>query len=584
MIDAFKKLYTLLDARGRRGFALLVLLMLFDGILEILSLHLVPAYVGLVAYPDRLRGLLPADWRQLDQAQLVLWASLAIVLFFAAKLLINTRIALARVRFAQNTALQLSGRLLNAYLHAPYEYHLQHNSAELQRNLNSDSVQLAEHVLVPLGDLLGQGVIILSVLGVFFFYIPLDALTVLVGILAVAGYAALSQQHRLQREGREVQRLHGQLIRNANEALGCAKEITLLGRQSFFVTRFRDTFSRLARHQRHIQIMASRLIPGGVELATIAALAGMIYLLFRQQHSSQEVLTLVTVAAVGLARLKGSLSSFMGAYSLLHHKRAALDTIHADLERLETPPGTPAEIANRPVFQTELALEDVHYRYPGSEREVLRGVDLVIRRGEAIGFVGKTGAGKSTLIDLILGLLQPTAGRILLDGKELQANLAAWQRRIGYVPQMLSLIDGSIRENIALGIDPQEIDEAAMQRAVEQSQLLELVQQLPHGLDTAIGERGIRLSGGQRQRIAIARALYHDPEVIVLDEGTSALDDDTEAEVIRAVETLKGTKTVLMIAHRLSTLRNCDHVLEVQNGIATHIRLDSAKAIACPRV
>ncbi|BAN69950.1 ABC transporter ATP-binding protein [endosymbiont of unidentified scaly snail isolate Monju] len=550
--------------------------MLFDALLEILSLHLVPAYVGLVAYPEKLQALLPNTWHLESHDKIVLWASVAIALFFAIKLLVNARIGLARIHFAQQTAVNLSTRLLDAYLHAPHEYHLQHNSAELQRNLNSDSVQLADQLLIPLGDLLSQGAIILAVLGVFLFYIPVDVLAVLVGVLAVAGHAVLSQQHRLQQEGKEVQQLRGRLIKNTNEALGCAKEISLLGRQKFFVERFRDLFSRLTRHQRHIQIMAGRLIPGGIELATIVALAGMIYLLFRQGHNSQEVLELITIAAVGLARLKGSLSGFMGAHSLLEHKRAILDAIHADLAELETFTTMTTDHETAPAFRRELALADVHYRYPGSDHDVLRGVNLVIRKGEAIGFVGKTGAGKSTLIDLIMGLVHPTAGKLLLDSRPLHEQLPAWQRQIGHVPQLLSLVDGTIRENVALGLRPEQINEAALLRAVEQSQLTELVERLPDGLDTVIGERGIRLSGGQRQRIAIARALYHDPEIIIFDEATSALDNETEAEVIRAVDSLKGHKTILMIAHRLSSLRQCDNVYNLERGKIINITHDKS--------
>lgn len=576
MIDAFKKLYALLDTRGRRRFALLVILMLFDALLEIAALHLVPAYVGLVAYPERVEALLPEGWQLGPHQQVVLWASMAIATFFAIKLLINTRIAASRIRFAQQTALQLSSRLLNAYLHAPYEYHLQHNSAELQRNLNNDSIQLAEQVLVPLTDLLAQGVIIAAILGVFLVYVPLGALAVLAGVLTIAGYLVLGQQHRLQQDGQAIQQLRGRLIKTTNEALACAKEISILGRQGYFIDRFRKLFAETQWHQRHIQIMAGKLIPGSVELATIMALAGMITLLFRQGLPSQQVLELVTVAAVGLARIKGSLSGFMGALSLLQHKRSILEAIHHDLTELAAPPRIESPREASSVFNRELRLRDIHYRYPGADHQVLCSLNLTIHKGEAIGFVGKTGAGKSTLIDIIIGLLKPTAGELLLDDQPLHAQLHAWQRQVGYVPQLLTLVDGSIRENVALGIPPVEIDEWALQCAIAQAQLQDLVERLPQGLDTVVGERGIRLSGGQRQRIAIARALYHDPEVIIFDEGTSALDSTTEHEVIKAVDALKRHKTILMIAHRTSTLRNCDRIFLINNGILKPAQLGAA--------
>ncbi len=566
MIDSLKKLYSLLDPGNRKKFLLLILFMIFDALLEILGLHLVPAYVGLVAYPERVKLLLPEFWSSYSHQNIVLLASLAIVLFFGSKLLINARIALSRIRFAHSTALDLSTRLLNAYLYAPYEYHLRHNSAELQRNLNNDSVQLAEQVLIPLGDLLSQGVIILAVLAVFLFYIPPTPLSALISTLAVAGYVVLSQQHRLRHEGQEAQRLHGNLIKSANEAFMCTKEIALLGRQPYFIQRYRNIFSRLVLLRQHVQIMGGKLIPGGLELATIAGLAGMIYLLFHNGRNAENVLSLVTIAAVGLARLKGSLSSFMGAHSLLQHKRASLDSIHSDLTALEEKQNQSKSDNKASVFENELQLDSVYYRYPSSNNPVLKGINLTIKPGQAIGFVGKSGAGKSTLIDLIMGLLHPTAGKILLDGRPLIENLAPWQRQIGYVPQLLSLIDGTIRENITLGLPSHEIDEQSLAQAVSQARLDEFIKHLPKGLDTIIGERGIRLSGGQRQRIAIARALYHNPKVIIFDEGTSALDDQTESEIVNTIDSLKGKKTILMIAHRLSTLNSCDFVYAISNG------------------
>ena len=578
MISSLKKLFALLNPTERFGFIVLVGLMLFEAALEIASLYVVPVYVGLLTYPERVSAYLPPQWAGLDHADVLLWASIVVVGFFTAKLVLNTGAAWLRARYAQNRALRFSQRLYAAYLKAPYEFHLRHNSAQLQRNLNNESTQLADEVLIPLGEILTQGLMIAAVLLAFVIFIPWQALLILLVCLGLAAIVVRLQTNKVQAAGRKAQRLRGRLVQHVNEGLGCVKEIQLLGREDHFLQRFHEDFADLMKKQRYAQVLAYKFIPGWVELATIFALAGIVLLLYRQGHDSDDVLQIVTVCAVGLARIKGSLSSFMTQYSRLQHNRAALEAIYLDIQKLETPtPEKPVTGTSSPAFERCLELKDVCYRYPDATEDTLKGIDLVIRKGEAIGFVGKTGAGKSTLIDIILGLLPPTEGEILIDGKPLHDQLANWQRRIGYVPQMLSLIDGTVRENIALGIDSAQIDETALQQAIAQAQLQELMDQLPDGVDTIIGEQGVRLSGGQRQRVAIARALYRNPEILVLDEGTSALDMETEREVIRAVERLKGKMTILMIAHRTTTLARCDRIYTIDRGDL----VNSCAATAC---
>jgi ATP-binding cassette subfamily C protein len=218
-----------------------------------------------------------------------------------------------------------------------------------------------------------------------------------------------------------------------------------------------------------------------------------------------------------------------------------------------------------PIPET-LTLENVHYVYPGAADEALKGVSLTIRRGTTVGFIGASGAGKSTLIDIVLGLLTPIDGRVLVDGVDIHKDLPAWQREIGYVPQKFYLIDDSIRRNIAFGIDEDKIDDVAVARAVQAVQMESFVNTLPQGLETAVGHEGLRLSGGQRQRIAIARALYHDPSILVMDEATNALDVESESEVLAAVHALQGDKTVIIVAHRLSAVAGCDQLFRLEAG------------------
>jgi ATP-binding cassette subfamily C protein len=269
----------------------------------------------------------------------------------------------------------------------------------------------------------------------------------------------------------------------------------------------------------------------------------------------------------------------MHTYTEVRHNAASLEVVFDGLRVLESPESLAMAEAEpvtsdrghalrvEPVeFREEIRLRDLGYRYPGAKRDSLWGVNLTIRRGEAIGFVGATGSGKSTLVDLVLGVLQPSRGSIAVDGRDIRSCLNSWQRKLGYVPQAFFLVDGSVRQNVAFGIEAEHVDDLRLAQAVKAAELDKLVARLPNGLDTVIGERGVRLSGGERQRVAIARALYNDPEVLVMDEATSALDNTTEAAVIDAVEALKGDRTLLIVAHRLSTVRRCDRIVFLKDG------------------
>jgi ATP-binding cassette subfamily C protein len=260
------------------------------------------------------------------------------------------------------------------------------------------------------------------------------------------------------------------------------------------------------------------------------------------------------------------------AYTQVRASLVSVDVVDRDLSNMKA--ATPALPAERPgtpdpwpaASPRQLVLEDVWYRYPGAEGYALAGVDLVIRRGEAIGIVGPSGAGKSTLVDVLLGILPPERGAVRADGVDVQECLGAWHRVLGYVPQSIYLFDGTLQQNIALGLDDEEVDPEALQRALDAANLSRFVAGLPEGLQTPVGERGVRISGGQRQRVAIARALYQDPRILLMDEATSALDNVTEKAVMEAVDSLKGERTVLLIAHRLTSVRNCDRIVYMQEG------------------
>ncbi len=361
-------------------------------------------------------------------------------------------------------------------------------------------------------------------------------------------------------------------FRITNEALTGVKDIKLLGRESAYVENYRAPSHRMARATTTIQIVS--LVPR-FALEAIA-FGGMILLclaLLDQQGLTSGatlggILPILGLFAFAGQRLMPELSKLYQSLAQLQAGAPAVDIIHHDLMD-EAGSGTLQSFIPSPVgLKQVLELVDVHYRYPGTTLAGLSGVSLGIRAGERIGIVGSTGAGKTTLADLILGLLQPSEGRILADGKPItEENLRAWQQSVGYVPQDIFLTDASISQNIALGVPPYEIDEARVLRAAEIARIDEFIrEELPNGYATTIGERGVRLSGGQRQRVGIARALYHDADLIVFDEATSALDNLTEREVMEAIDALPGDKTVLMIAHRLSTVQRSDRIIVLDHG------------------
>lgn len=571
MLETLSIFNRLLNYRERRSFWILLGMILFEAILEIVSVSMIPAYVTLVAYPDRftvpgaMGDLLERMLAGMSHHTLIVWASVALCLFFVFKLLMNVLGTYWKARYAQNRAIKFSSRLYQAYMYAPYTFHLQNNSSELMRNINMECMQLAARVLTPLVELLSNAIIFTAILLVLMWYVPFSTFLLLLALLAIAAVIVLKQKKSVRAYGQEAQHCRGQVIKHLNEGLMGIKEIRLLNRAAYFVRHFSTSFTRLMEIQRYIQVL-SKSIPGLVELITIIGLLGIVLLLFSTETSPEKVLPVVAIYAVALARMKGTLSSIMHNYNEIQHNQASLRVVYDGLTQLGADTTQPALLRKPLPFERSLQIHGVSYRYPQAHSDSLCDIHLEIRKGEAVGFVGSTGAGKSTLIDLILGVLEPTMGRIHVDGTDIRVSLSAWQAHIGYVPQMIYLLDGTIRQNIALGLEAHEIDEAAIQRAVRDACLEDVVEKSPRGLDTVIGEKGVKLSGGQRQRVAIARAIYADPRVLVLDEGTSALDNATEREVMRAVEGMRGRRTILIIAHRLSTVANCDRIVFLENG------------------
>jgi ATP-binding cassette subfamily C protein len=363
------------------------------------------------------------------------------------------------------------------------------------------------------------------------------------------------------------------MLRQAGDGMSVLREVGLRSRGEWFLRQFDMSARAFARAEVHDEVIRRSFKP----LVETAAVAGMLLITLTLLWRGEAISAIVPVLALfGAAafRLLPSFEKMINHYDQIQYRGTLLALVYDDLTalareqaRIET-----AYIKDAPIrFEHAVSIENVAYVYPNAATPALRSVSLTIKKGEAIGLIGPTGGGKTTMVDLITGLLEPAVGVVRVDGRDIREHLPSWQERIGYVPQSVYLADATIRQNVTLGIDTADVDKEMLERAVRMAQLEEFVDKLPSGLDTMVGERGVRLSGGQRQRIGIARALYADPEILIFDEATSALDNQTEAYVIEAIERLKRDRTIVMIAHRLSTVKNCDRLVVLRDGEVQNI-------------
>lgn len=564
----------LLSPRERRGAVLLFIGMGLGAAFEVVGLGVIPLFVSLLSRPEVAFGYAPLQgvYRGLGISgarELVVWAAAALAALHLAKSGFLGALAYLQARYSFNLQVRISSRLFAAYLNAPYTFHLQRNSAQLLRNTNMEAQSVVEGVLLPVLRLTME-VLVLALVSILLFVVEPVISVLTVGGLAVIGLAFdLGVRKRTVDFGRDEQLYRGRMLQSVNQGLGGAKEARVLGRERYFVDAFLADAVSYARAARFRTVTAElpRLIFEGVAVTGMFLVAIVVLL---QGRSIGTIIPMLTLLAVCAVRMIPSFNRIMQALTVLRYRRHSLDVVYEDLYTLERAERTaalaPSRAAVKPL-RAAVQLVDLQYQYPGAAEPSLRGVTLEIPAGSAVAFVGPSGAGKTTLLDVLLGLLAPIGGEIRVDGVDIQADLRGWQQQIGYIPQNIYLSDETIRRNVAFGVPDSDVVEEDVWAAVASAQLADLVRDLPEGLDTVVGERGVRLSGGQRQRIGIARALYHRPRVIVMDEATSALDSETEREVVRALAELRRDHTIIVVAHRLSTVRNCDRLFVLKDGL-----------------
>ena len=569
-----RQVWSLFDRPQRRLAVGLFFLMLLGAGFEALGIGLVMPFIALVAEPTSVQEmpLLPDLLAALGVetgSGVVIAAGLGLLGIYLIKNAFLALMYYAQFRFVFNNQVRLSRRLFDAYLHSPYSFHLHRNSAQLLRNVNDEVRMTFAHVVIPLLTLAVELMVVL-VLGALLMVVePVVAPIAIVSFGLVSYGFYRSVRKKTVQLGKEQQHHAGLMIQWVHQGLGGVKEAKVAGCEDYFLEAYNRSSKRYARAMRFHRFVKE--IPRNVvETIGLGGMILVVVLLVARGQNMTHILPVLGLFAMAAIRLLPSLTRIIAALTGLRHFRPSVNVITGDLDllRVMEPKKNEGAAADQPpiTFDEKVELRGVSFRYPEADEVTLTQLDLEIECGESIAFVGASGAGKTTTVDLLLGLLPPDAGQILVDGRSIEENLRSWQDQLGYIAQPTYLMDDTIRRNVAFGIPDEEIDDGQIWQVLEDAQLAKLVSSLPGQLDTFIGEGGVRISGGQRQRLGIARALYRRPTLLVLDEATSALDNATEKEINAAIQRLSKTMTMVIIAHRLSTVRHCDRLFFLSQG------------------
>ncbi len=570
MTTFLRRTFSILDRPARLRFLLFALVSVFVAALEAVGVFLVlPLTQLLVLVPEE---PLPPTARFLEGFTDISSNNQAAAILAGLVLLTFTVKAVAAVillRWGIGTSLKqearIARRLFASYLRAPRSYHLRRNSSQIQRTLNESLLLLFRRTVPTVMAAAADCVALIAIATVIVISDPGVALVAIGYFLVVGvGYQRLIGG-RQRVAAKQVHQEVAERYRQVQEAVRATKELAVLHREDFFVEQFYETKLQLAAAQR--QLVVFQLMPRHFLDLTFLYGATMLAGYAFATRSPAEALAVVGLFLAAGFRLVTPLNRVMSTFTLARSAQPALDQVMEDTALLDAlGHARDDDVSTEPLDPCAIELVDVRFRYDGTDEDVLHDVSLSIGPGDDVGVVGSSGAGKSTLLDVLLGLLEPQSGVITVDGRPMSICRTGWQLSIGYVPQDIVLIDDTIRANIAFGIATDDVDDGQLREAMGLAQIDAFVATLPAGPDTTVGEFGVRLSGGQRQRLGLARALYHRPSVLVLDEATSALDSETEARIVATIASLRGSLTIITVAHRLSTLKHCDRIYFLREG------------------
>jgi len=582
MIQVLERVYSLLPRRRRWQLLLVFGAMLLMGFVSTLGIASIMPFMAVVANPDVVHENRWLAWAYeaggFDTPNQFLFALGFLTLgIIAASNGISALTTWLVARFTHSLNFDLSRKLLEKYLSQSYAFYLGRNSSRLAKNVLAEVNAVVNGIISPVVQLFAKCITTILILALLLYVDVVLAVIVAVVLGVLYGSVYLLVRSKQTELGRRKVEANSQRYKAAHEAFGGIKDVKVLGREAHFVRAFSVPAYRYARTNASNSIISS--IPRyALETIAFGGILIIVLYLIQVYRDLGQVLPIISLYAFAAYRLMPAFQGILSSLTRMRFNLAPLDDLYSDLvgDRLEhqrescvlaDSANHEHEAVGKIEFENEIVLDRVSFSYPATDRPALGNISLTIPKNTTVGLIGQTGAGKTTLVDILLGLYEPTSGIMSIDGKALNRDdLISWRRRIGYVPQQIFLGDNDITRNIAFGIPEREIDLGAVERAARTAHIHEFVESLPDGYGTRVGERGVRLSGGQRQRVGIARALYHNPDVLVMDEATSALDNLTEDAVMDAIRELSGKKTMVLIAHRLSTVENCDCIVMLEDG------------------
>ena len=578
MLKYVSKLFYLLNESKIKLFIICIVILLAS-LLETIGIGLIGPFMSLVTSEDAIEsnqwlGITYKFLKLGSETQFIGLLGFCIVIIFYVKSFLKYYLQRYIFRFGYNNQGRLRLRLLQTYQALPYSYYLENNTAQLIQNILNETHIFSNKILIATLNTFVHLVILFFLILLLVFTDPIATISILIILLIVVYIYQRSKQH-LAVWGRDLSQSQTEMIKVINHSMGSLKETRVIGCEEFFI----DQLKRQV--QKYSIAMSSALsfkfLPLViVESLMITFLIGFTSLFLLLGREVETLIPILSIFALASIRIIPSVNQVFSGISGIRSASYSFNKLYYDLKELDGYDRASrtklAEIKSQSYrhklisFQGEIILQDVSYCYPGSSQAALKMINLTIKRGESIAFIGKSGAGKTTLVDVILGLLILEKGDILVDGHSIYQDIRSWQNLIGYIPQSIFIMDDTLEKNIAFGVPENLIDSDSLNKAIAAAQLTELVQELPAGLQTRVGERGVCLSGGQRQRVGIARALYHKRQIIVFDEATAALDSETENLVTESIKLLSGKKTTITIAHRLSTVEHCDCIYLIDNG------------------
>lgn len=568
-----KKINYVLDRKQKINLGILLIIIFIGAFVELLGVSAVMPLINVAMQPETIDEkwyfILISKYTGITDAnQMILFLAVLLIIIYILKNIYVMIMYSLQYRFVFNNQQRLSVRMMKSYMQQDYLFHVSKNVAEFQRNITSDVngfFTVALNVLQFLAEFSVSTVLVIFLL--IQDWVSTIAIAAL--LFLFMGIFTVFFRKVLVKIGEESRQANVLVTKWLFQAFSGIKEIKVANKESFFIRNYDKNYKDCARVQRQQSILT--YLPKPV-METVCICSLMLAMIIKIAVVKSDIVSFVTtlsVFAVAAFRMLPSFNKITGYISGMMFNKPAIDSVYRDLKEIEQlmmQKTVEQEDTENISLNQSIRLNDVYFQYPGSDKWILKGANLEIQKNTSVALIGASGAGKTTAADLILGILEPQQGTVTIDGIDIKKCMKSWHEGIGYIPQVIYLMDDNIRANVAFGIPESEIDDAAIEKALQEAQLDQFVHALPDGLNTMIGDRGVKLSGGQRQRIGIARALYRNPNVLVLDEATSALDSDTEREVMEAIDGLHGTRTLIVIAHRLSTISKCDKIYEVDNG------------------